>query len=157
MYQGDGRGAATYFSDGLGIETTGGYYSEGGSQLIAEHTWQNGKIVSSLGLDEAAFKAWVEGIDPITGEHRGGRGGGQERQGVRFVEFNVNNPKSLSIVASQNREIADALDEVLDRQADAISSYLSRTSVTRIGKRGAQEQVGGLVLSVARARHMTSR
>ncbi|CAG4903030.1 unnamed protein product, partial [Acidithrix sp. C25] len=76
---------------------------------------------------------------------------------VRFVEFNVNNPKSLSIVASQNREIADALDEVLDRQADAISSYLSRTSVTRIGKRGAQEQVGGLVLSVARARHMTSR
>ena len=128
-----------------------------GSQVIVEHTWQKGQIISTLALDDESFRAWVEGIDPVTGEHRGGRRGTSERQSVRFVEFNVNNPKSLSIVASQNPEIATVLDAVLDRQADAISAYLSRTSVTRIGKRGSQEHLGDLALSVTRARHMTSR
>ena len=44
-----------------------------------------------------------QGIDPVTGEVKGRiRSGGPDRQPLRFVEVVVNNPKSLSIVASQD-------------------------------------------------------
>jgi exodeoxyribonuclease V alpha subunit len=69
----------------------------------------------------------------------------------------VTNPKSLSVVASQNPVVAAALDRVLSRQADEIARYLSAVAVTRVGGRGAQREVGGLTVETARVRHLTSR
>ena len=101
---------------------------------------------------------WVEGVDPATGEVKGViRSGGPERLPLRFVEAVVNNPKSLSIVASQDPAVAAALDRVLGGQADEVARYLSAVAVTRVGGRGAQREVGGLTVETARVTHLTSR
>ena len=85
----------------------------------------------------------MEGRDPATGEVKGLiRSGGAERAPLRFVEVVVNNPKSLSVVATQDPVVAAALERMMARQADEICRYLSAVAVTRTGRRGAQVELG---------------
>ena len=144
FYRGSGVAAARYFDEGhLGAEA---YYSEGGRAVVEIDTWVGGERAGTTSLVEPGdLVGWVEGVDPASGEVKGRiRSGGADRLPLRFVEVAVNNPKSLSIVASQNPVVADAVDRVLARQADEIAGYLSAVAVTRIGGRGAQVEVGGL-------------
>jgi exodeoxyribonuclease V alpha subunit len=122
-------------------------------------TWKAGERAGRTTLAaEGDLVKWVEGIDPKSGEVKGLiRTGGADRQPLRFVEVVVNNPKSLSIVASQNPVVSAALDAVLERQADEIAGYLSAVAVTRVGPRGAQVEMGNLTVETARVRHLTSR
>jgi exodeoxyribonuclease V alpha subunit len=157
FYRGSGHGAAKYFDEGhRGAEA---YYSEQARVAVEIDTWKAGERAGRTTLAaEGDLVKWVEGIDPKTGEVKGLiRTGGADRQPLRFVEVVVNNPKSLSIVASQNPVISAAYDAVLDRQADEIARYLSAVGVTRIGPRGAQVEVGNLTVETARVRHLTSR
>ncbi|HTX00378.1 MAG TPA: MobF family relaxase, partial [Acidimicrobiales bacterium] len=157
FYRGSGAGAARYFDEGhRGAEA---YYTEQSRAVVEIDTWHSGERLGTTRLAEAGELArWVEGIDPATGEVKGViRAGGADRQPLRFVEMVVNNPKSLSIVASQNPAVALAYDALLARQADEIARYLSRVAVTRIGPRGAQREVGNLSVETARVKHLTSR
>ena len=101
------------------------YYTKRARVAVEIDTWRAGERQSTTRLAAAGELArWVEGIDPITGEVKGTiRVGGKDRQPLRFVEVVVNNPKSLSIVATQNPSIAAAYDAVLHRQADGIARY----------------------------------
>jgi exodeoxyribonuclease V alpha subunit len=157
FYRGSGLGAAKYFDEGhQGAEA---YYSENARVAVEIDTWNAGERVGRTTLPaEGDLVKWVEGIDPKSGEVKGLiRSGGADRPPLRFVEVVVNNPKSLSIVASQNSVVSAALDTVLDRQADEIARYLSAVAVTRTGPRGAQVEVGNLTVETARVRHLTSR
>jgi exodeoxyribonuclease V alpha subunit len=157
FYRGSGAGAAKYFDEGhQGAEA---YYSENARVAVEIDTWKAGERAGRTTLAaEGDLIKWVEGIDPKSGEVKGLiRTGGADRQPLRFVEVVVNNPKSLSIVASQNPVVSTALDAVLDRQADEIARYLSAVAVTRVGPRGAQVEVGNLTVETARVRHLTSR
>jgi hypothetical protein len=157
FYRGSGAGAARYFDEGhRGAEA---YYTEQARVAVEIDTWTAGERSGTTVLAEPGdLIKWVEGIDPATGEVKGIiRSGGPDRQPLRFVETVVNNPKSLSIVASQNPVVAAALDRTLGRQADEIARYLSSVAVTRIGPRGAQREVGGLTVETARVTHLTSR
>ena len=157
FYRGSGAGAARYFEEGhRGAEA---YYSEQERVTVAIDTWAGGERAGTTVLAEPGdLIKWVEGVDPATGEVKGViRSGGADRQPLRFVETVINNPKSLSIVASQNPAVAAALDGTLGRQADEIARYLSAVAVTRIGPRGAQREVGGLTVETARVTHLTSR
>jgi exodeoxyribonuclease V alpha subunit len=157
FYRGSGHGAAKYFDEGhQGAEA---YYSENARVAVEIDTWKAGERAGRTTLAaEGDLIQWVEGIDPKSGEVKGMiRTGGADRQPLRFVEVVVNNPKSLSIVASQNPVVSTALDAVLDRQADEIARYLSAVAVTRVGPRGAQVEVGNLTVETARVRHLTSR
>jgi exodeoxyribonuclease V alpha subunit len=157
FYRGSGTGAARYFDEGhRGAET---YYSEQSRVAVGIDAWRSGERVGTTVLAEAGeLVQWVEGSDPKTGEVKGViRSGGKEREPLRFVEMVVNNPKSLSIVASQNPVVSSAYDKVLSRQADEIAKYLSSVAVTRIGPRGAQREVGDLRIETARVLHLTSR
>jgi exodeoxyribonuclease V alpha subunit len=157
FYRGSGAGAARYFDEGhQGAEA---YYTEQERVAVAIDTWRAGERAGSTVLAEPGdLVMWVEGVDPATGEVKGViRSGGADRQPLRFVEVVVNNPKSLSIVASQDPVVAEALDRTLARQADEIAKYLSSVAVTRIGPRGAQREVGGLTVETARVTHLTSR
>ncbi|MGH9019202.1 MAG: relaxase domain-containing protein, partial [Acidimicrobiales bacterium] len=157
FYRGSGLGAARYFDEGhKGAES---YYTEDARVAVEIDTWQDGRRVGTATLAEAGdLVKWVEGLDPLTGEVKGIiRTGGPDRQPLRFVETVVNNPKSLSIVASQNPDVARALDRTLARQADEVARYMSEVAVTRIGPRGAQRDVGGLRVETARVTHLTSR
>jgi len=157
FYRGSGHGAAKYFDEGhQGAEA---YYSENARVAVEIDTWKAGERAGRTTLAaEGDLIKWVEGIDPKSGEVKGLiRTGGADRQPLRFVEVVVNNPKSLSIVASQNPVVSTALNAVLDRQADEIAQYLSAVAVTRVGPRGAQVEVGNLTVETARVRHLTSR
>jgi len=157
FYRGSGHGAAKYFDEGhQGAEA---YYSENARVAVEIDTWKAGERAGRTTLAaEGDLIKWVEGIDPKSGEVKGMiRTGGADRQPLRFVEVVVNNPKSLSIVASQNPVVSTALNAVLDRQADEIAQYLSAVAVTRVGPRGAQVEVGNLTVETARVRHLTSR
>ena len=157
FYRGSGQGAAKYFEEGHGRAEA--YYSEGHQAAVQVDTWRGGERLSSAVLeDRGELEAWVEGRDPATGEVKGViRPGGPERAPLRFVEVVVNNPKSLSVVATQDPVVAAALERVMDRQADEVCRYLSRVAVTRTGRRGAQVELGGLEVETARVTHLTSR
>ena len=157
FYRGSGAGAARYFDEGhRGAEA---YYTEVARVAVEIDTWAAGQRAGTTVLAEPGdLVRWVEGVDPGSGEVKGIiRLGGADRQPLRFVEVVVNNPKSLSVVASQNPAVAAALDRTLARQADEIARYLSAVAVTRIGARGAQQEVGGLQVETARVTHLTSR
>ena len=157
FYRGSGQGAAVYFDEGHGRAEA--YYSEGHQAVVQVGTWRGGERVTTGVLeDKGALAAWVEGRDEATGEVKGViRPGGAEREPLRFVEMVVNNPKSLSVVATQDPVVAAALERVMDRQDDEVSRYLSRVAVTRTGRRGAQVEQGGLEVETARVAHLTSR
>jgi len=167
FYRGSGAGAARYFDEGhqgaevQGAEVQGAeaYYTEESRVAVEIDTWIGGERSGSTVLAEPGdLVRWVEGVDAASGEVKGIiRSGGEDRQPLRFVEVVVNNPKSLSVVASQNPAVAAAVDRVLARQADDLSRYLSAVAVTRIGPRGAQIEVGGLTVETARVAHLTSR
>lgn len=130
-----------------------------GPTSVAIETWSAGVRSDTIVIDErGALVRWVEGRDPLSGERRGPlRRPGGYRPPLRFVWFVINNPKSLSIVASQNPVVAGALDRTLARQADAVAGYLSSVAVTRIGPKGTQRKVGGLSVELARVSRLTSR
>ena len=72
----------------------------------------------------------MKGRDPITGEVKGVvRPGGPSGRACASWRV-VNNPKSLSVVATQDPVVAAALEQVMARQADEISKYLSGVAVT---------------------------
>ena len=157
FYRGSGAGAARYFDEGhRGAEA---YYSEQARVAVEIDTWTGGERAGTTVLaGPGDLVRWVEGVDLGSGEVKGViRSGGGDRQPLRFVEVVVNNPKSLSVVASQNPVVAAALDRTLARQADEVARYLSAVAVTRIGPRGAQQEVGGLSVETARVTHLTSR
>ena len=157
FYRGSGAGAARYFDEGHGQAEA--YYTEGHQAAVEVGRWRDGERLESTVLEErGALEAWVEGRDPATGEVKGViRPGGPERQPLRFVEVVVNNPKSLSVVATQDPVIAAALERVMARQADEVCRYISAVAVTRVGPRGHQVEVGGLELEAAQVTHLTSR
>ena len=157
FYRGSGKGAAVYFDEGHGRAEA--YYTEGHQAVVQVGTWRGGeRLASAVLTDRGALEAWVEGRDPATGEVKGLiRSGGAERAPLRFVEVVVNNPKSLSVVATQDPVVAAALERTMARQADEICRYLSTVAVTRTGRRGAQVELGGLEVETARVTHLTSR
>jgi len=157
FYRGNGQGAAKYFEDGHGRAEA--YYSEGHQAAVQVDAWRGGERLSSTALaGRGELESWVEGRDLATGEVKGViRPGGPERAPLRFVEVVVNNPKSLSVLATQDPVVAAALEQVMGRQADEVCKYFSQVAVTRTGRRGAQVEQGGLELETARVTHLTSR
>ena len=157
FYRGSGAGAAKYFEEGHGRAEA--YYTEGHQAVVEVGTWRDGERLGSSVLEgRGALAAWVEGRDPTTGEVKGVvRPGGPEREPLRFVEVVVNNPKSLSVLATQDPVVSAALERTMARQADEICRYFSQVAVTRVGRRGHQVELGGLEVEAARVTHLTSR
>jgi exodeoxyribonuclease V alpha subunit len=102
-----------------------------------------------------AYEAWVAGYDPDTGAAKGRLR--SDDQGVRFVEVVVNGPKSWSLAAVLDPEIAAAYDGAQDRAAEQIIGWLAGHATTRVGPRGRQVQVPVQEIEAAVVRHYTSR
>lgn len=113
-----------------------------------------GLVLHSGSLDGDAYEKWVAGLD------RNGEPKGRLRtdaRGLRFVEVVVNGPKTWSIAAAINPEVALAYDRALDRAANEIVSWLAANSTTRVGPRGSQIQVAVDRIEATVIRHYTSR
>ena len=118
-----------------------------------------GNVTAVLGLDPEAYAAWVDWVNPVTGESMGTpRLPGVGKQGSpRFAEMVVNAPKSLSIAAALHPEVSDVLDRAQQDAVAEIQAWLAEHSVTRVGPRGQQEVVPVQQLQTVAVSHRTSR
>ncbi len=116
---------------------------------------QNGVVRAGGTLDGPAYERWVAGYDVETGQAKGRLR--TDAQGLRFVEVVVNGPKTWSLVAALDPEVAAAYDQAQDRAAAEIIGWLAEHATTRVGPRGRQVQVPVEKLEAAVVRHYTSR
>ncbi|MHB1173358.1 MAG: MobF family relaxase [Lacisediminihabitans sp.] len=136
------------------------YYLEGGVAL-AEFSVMDGtgEVIGEGALTPEQYAAWVDWINPFTGESMGTpREAGDSRQGSpRFAEMVVNTPKSLSIAAALHPDVSEALDAAQKDAMGEIRRWLGQHSVTRVGPRGRQEVVPVEQLETVSVVHKTSR
>jgi len=131
------------------------YYLAEGTGL-AERFVATPDDVEAIGaLDGDGYEAWVAGLDPLSREPRGRLR--QDASAVRFVEVVVNGPKSWSLAAALDPDVAEAYDAAQDRAARQIIGWLAEHATTRVGPRGRQVQVPVERIEAATVRHYTSR
>ncbi|MDX6308329.1 MAG: hypothetical protein QOI06_1375, partial [Nocardioidaceae bacterium] len=132
------------------------YYLAEGTGLAERFTATPGGGVEHLGaLDADGYEAWVAGHDPLTGEARGRLR--QDGNAVRFVEITVNGPKTWSLAAALDPDVAAAYDLAQNRAAEQIIAWVAEHATTRIGPRGRQVQVPVERVEAVTVRHYTSR
>jgi len=112
--------------------------------------------VERLGvLDGDGYERWVAGHDPMTGDARGRLR--RDGSAVRFVEVTVNGPKTWSLAAVLDAEVAAAYDAAQDRAAEQIIGWVAEHATTRVGPRERQVQVPVEQIEAVTVRHYTSR
>ncbi|SEI10078.1 TrwC relaxase [Leifsonia sp. CL147] len=121
--------------------------------MMTRYIVENGAIRDDL-LTREQLKAWVDGLDPLTGERRG-----------RDLEFpvadlildaTINAPKSFSIAAMLDPDLAAAYEDLQDRLRDRIIKLWQSELNARRGKGGAiREDLARI--EVAELRHERSR
>jgi len=132
------------------------YYLAEGSGLAHHFGASPNAPVEDLGiLDADSYEQWVAGHDPISGESRGRLR--QDGNAVRFVEITVNGPKTWSLAAALNPEVAAAYDAAQDRAAAQVIGWVAEHATTRVGPRGRQIQVPVERIEAVSVRHYTSR
>ncbi|RBY88559.1 MobF family relaxase [Blastococcus sp. TF02A-26] len=153
VYTGAPAAARHYVEAGRGRADD--YYLAEGTGIARRHAAGAGRVHELAPLSGDGYEAWVAGVDPDTGDPRGRLR--TDDRAVRFVEVVVNGPKSWSLAAALHPDIAAAYDAAQDRAAEQIIAWLSEHATTRVGPRGAQEQVPVEVLEAVTVRHHTSR
>lgn len=132
------------------------YYLAEGTGLAERFTAApDGEAVQVGVLDGDGYEAWVAGLDPVTGHPRGRLR--QDGNAVRFVEITVNGPKTWSLAAALDPEVAAAYDVAQDRAAEQIVGWVAAHATTRVGPRGRQVQVPVERVEAVTVRHYTSR
>jgi len=127
----------TYFldADGKGC-TDHGYYGSGSLWNASTAGLLQENVLTPL-----SYARWLEGVDPTTGESRGGLvTQGELRTGVRAYEYGVNVPKSASIVAALNPELGRALMRAQERAAVAGIEVIRQAARVRVVKPGESTQ-----------------
>lgn len=166
FFRGDGSAARAYLeSDHSHADE---YYLEQGA-AVASWRALDGRavVVQSAQLAGEEYQAWVDWLDPMTGEQRGkARAASRVREdgsikalpsSPRFVEMTVNADKSLSVAAALSPEVAAALDEAQQAAVEAMNAYMAEHSVTRIGALGEQRLVPVERLESVAVVHRSSR
>jgi exodeoxyribonuclease V alpha subunit len=135
------------------------YYLAEGTGLASRFVATRDGIVEMPAMDGQAYERWVAGYTVDAGVDAG-RAKGRLRSddaAVRFVEVTVNGPKTWSLAAAVDPEVADAYDAAQDRAAQEIIGWLAEHATTRVGPRGRQVQVPVEEIEAAVVRHYTSR
>jgi exodeoxyribonuclease V alpha subunit len=131
------------------------YYLAEGTGLAARLVASAEGVVQLAAIDGPAYERWVAGRVVETGRPKGRLR--SDDRAVRFVEVVVNGPKTWSLAAALDPEIAAAYDAAQDRAAREIVGWLASHATTRVGPRGRQVQVQVEELEAAVVRHYTSR
>jgi exodeoxyribonuclease V alpha subunit len=131
------------------------YYLAEGTGLAARLVATPGSVLELAPMDGPTYERWVAGRIVETDRPKGRLR--SDDQAVRFVEVTVNGPKTWSLAAALDPEVAAAYDAAQDRAAHQIVAWLAEHSTTRVGPRGRQVQVPVEEIEAAVVRHYTSR
>ena len=117
VYRGNPAAARTYVeADHARVDD---YYLAEGTGLAMRFVATPDGVVAVGALDGDGYEAWVAGLDPLSRVPRGRLR--QDASAVRFVEVVVNGPKTWSLAAALDPEVAEAYDAAQDRAAAATS------------------------------------
>jgi conjugative relaxase-like TrwC/TraI family protein len=157
IYRGNPAAARAYVEADLA--RVDDYYLAEGTGLAARLVATQDEVTEMAAMDGPTYERWVAGriVDPGPDA---GRPKGRLRsddQAVRFVEVTVNGPKTWSLAAALDPQIAAAYDAAQDRAAEQIVAWLAAHATTRVGPRGRQVQVQVEQIEAAVVRHYTSR
>ncbi|MGO4594856.1 AAA family ATPase [Leifsonia sp. 2TAF2] len=132
-----------------GARAAAGYADAVMTRYIVEH----GAIRDDL-LTRSQLKDWVDGVDPLTGERRGRDL--ESPVADLILDATINAPKSFSIAAMLDPELAAAYEDLQDRLRDRIIKLWQTELNARRGKQGSiREDLARI--EVVELRHERSR
>jgi conjugative relaxase-like TrwC/TraI family protein len=131
------------------------YYLAEGSGVAMHFAANPERVERRADMDGETYERWVAGYDVDTGLAKGRLR--KDDKGVRFVEVTVNGPKTWSLAAALDQEIAEAYDAAQMVAANEILGWLAAHATTRVGPRDRQVQVPVEEIEAAVVRHFTSR
>lgn len=121
--------------------------------VMTRYIVENGAIRDDL-LTRSQLKNWVDGVDPLTGERRGRDL--ESPVADLILDATINAPKSFSIAALLDPELAAAYEDLQDRLRDRIIKLWQTELNARRGKQGAiREDLARI--EVVELRHERSR
>ncbi len=121
--------------------------------VMTRYIVENGAIRDDL-LTRSQLKDWVDGVDPLSGERRG-----RDLEAPvadLILDATINAPKSFSIAAMLDPELAAAYEDLQDRLRDRIIKLWQTELNARRGKHGAIRE-GLARIEVVELRHERSR
>ncbi len=158
LFRGSGAAARRYVE--ADCSRADEYYL-GADDAVAEYAVldSRGEVTAARSLSADEYEAWVDWVDPDTGESMGTpRKPGEGQKGSPlFAELTINAPKSLSVAAALHPEVSEALDHAQQDALAEIRRWLGQHSVTRVGPREAREVVPIEWMQVVGIGHKTSR
>ncbi|MFF9565163.1 AAA family ATPase [Leifsonia sp. NPDC014704] len=121
--------------------------------VMTRYIVENGAIRDDL-LTRDQLKDWVDGLDPLTGERRGRDL--ESPAADLILDATINAPKSFSIAAMLDPDLATAYEDLQDRLRDRIVKLWQTELNARRGKGGAiREDLARI--EVVELRHERSR
>ena len=121
--------------------------------VMTRYIVENGAIRDDL-LTREQLKDWVDGLDPLTGERRGRDL--ESPVADLILDATINAPKSFSIAAMLDSDLAAAYEDLQDRLRDRIIKLWQSELNARRGKGGAiREDLARI--EVVELRHERSR
>ena len=121
--------------------------------VMTRYIVENGAIRDDL-LTRSQLKDWVDGVDPLTGERRGRDL--ESPVADLILDATINAPKSFSIAAMLDPELAAAYEDLEDRLRDRIIKLWQTELNARRGKQGViREDLARI--EVVELRHERSR
>ena len=121
--------------------------------VMTRYIVENGAIRDDL-LTRSQLKDWVDGVDPLTGERRGRDL--ESPVADLILDATINAPKSFSIAAMLDPELAAAYEDLQDRLRDRIIKLWQTELNARRGKQGAIRETLARI-EVVELRHERSR
>ena len=158
LFRGNGAAARRYVE---ADRSRADEYYLGADNAVAEYAVLDraGEVTAARSLSADEYEAWVDWVNPVTGEQMGTpRKPGEGSKGSPlFAEMTINAPKSLSVAAALYPEVSAALDAAQQDALAEIRRWLGQHSVTRAGPRDAREVVPIEQMLVVGISHKTSR
>jgi exodeoxyribonuclease V alpha subunit len=121
--------------------------------VMTRYIVENGAIRDDL-LTRDQLKDWVDGLDPLTGERRGRDL--ESPVADLILDATINAPKSFSIAAMLDHELAAAYEDLQDRLRDRIVKLWQSELNARRGKGGSVRENLARI-EVVELRHERSR
>ncbi|WP_460633527.1 AAA family ATPase [Leifsonia lichenia] len=121
--------------------------------VMTRYIVENGSIRDDL-LTRTRLREWVDGVDPLTGERRGRDL--ESPVADLILDATINAPKSYSIAAMLDPELAAAYEDMQDRLRDRIIKLWQTELNARRGKQGCVREHLARI-EVVELRHERSR